>query len=147
MKRFALYLVSLTSAVAWGQEVCTRNPTQTDVCRVATTISETIAQELPIRLNQSLVLEHIGASENLITMRAVFDYTEARLIDASKTGVTLEKMKMSVRETATVIACRPKTELRAFIDLGGKLQFVYLFSDKAHFLTGNVHHCTSEHAD
>lgn len=141
MKSSALLLMSLISSISWG-EVCTRNPMQVDVCRVATTISETIAEELPIRLNQNLVLQDIGASENLIRMRAVFDYTEAYLTQALSAGITLDTMRTSVRETAILIACRPKTQLQAFIELGGKLQFMYLFSDKAHFLTVNVDHCS-----
>jgi hypothetical protein len=115
-----------------------------DVCRVATGLSQSIANELPLRLSQSLVLQHIAASENLIRMRAVFDYTETHLIKNLRTGTTLDTMKTSVRDTAVVMACRPKTELQAFIDLGGKLQFIYLFSDKAHFLTVNVDHCTPQ---
>ena len=145
MKSLVLCLLSMISTFSWGEELCTRNPMQVDICGVATTISEMIAEELPLRLNQNLVLQHIGASENLIRMRAVFDYTEADLIGALNTGVTLDTMKISVRDTAIVIACRPKTQLQAFIELGGKLQFVYLFSDKAHFLTVNVDHCTPEH--
>lgn len=141
MNKAALCLVSLVSTASWGEELCTRNSLQVDVCRAATTISETIGRELPLRLNQSLVLQQISASRNLIRMRAVFDYTEAYLVKSARPGVTLDTMKTSVRESAIGIACRPKTELQAFIELGGQLQFVYSFSDKAHFLTVEVDRC------
>lgn len=144
MKNLALCVLALISTFSWSEELCTRNPMRVDVCRVASTISETIAEELPLRLNQSLVLQHIGASKNLIRMRAVFDYTEAHLIKALRTGVTLDIVKTSVRESATVIACRPQTQLETFIELGGRVRFEYLFSDKAHFLTVDVDHCTPE---
>jgi hypothetical protein len=142
MKTFVMCLMPVISTCTWGEELCTRNSLQVDVCRVATTISQTIAEELPLRLNQSLVLQHIAASDNRIRMRAVLDYTEAHLIQTMRAGVTLDAMRTSVRQTAIVIMCRPKTQLQAFIELGGQLQFVYLFSDKAHFLTVNVSHCS-----
>ena len=141
MKAFAMCLLSVVSTCAWGEELCTRNTLRVDVCRVATTISQTIAEVLPLRLNQSLVLQHIAASDNRIRMRAVLDYTEAHLIQTMRAGVTLDAMRTSVRETAIVIVCRPETQLQAFIALRGQLQFEYLFSDKAHFLTVNVSHC------
>lgn len=144
MNKAALCLVSLLSTASWGQELCTRNSLQVDVCRVATTISETIGRELPLRLGHNLVLQQIDASENLIRMRALFDYTEAYLVEKAEPGVTLDTMKKSVRESAIGIACRPETELQAFIELGGQLQFDYFFSDKAHFLTVNVDHCSPE---
>lgn len=146
MKKFALCLLSLISSVSWGEELCTPNPMQVDVCRAASTITEAISQELPLRLSNALVLQHIGASQNVIRMRAVFDYTEAQLIKTSKTGATLDTMKTTVRDTALVIVCRPGTELQAFIELGGKLQFVYLFSDNVHFLTVDVDRCSSQGA-
>jgi hypothetical protein len=78
-------------------------------------------------------------------MRAVFEYTEDDLIEeARKTGITLDTYRASVRRAAILIACRPRTELHAFIALGGKLQMVYLFPDEAHFLTVNVDRCTAE---
>lgn len=142
MKRFTLFLVLLFSTVSWGGELCTHNPMQVDVCRAASAISEAIAVELPFRLNQNLILQNIEASENVIRMSAALVYTEAHLTQSLRTGVTLNDMKASVRETAILIACRPKTELQAFIELGGELQFMYFFSDKAHFLTVSVDHCT-----
>jgi hypothetical protein len=146
MKSSALFFVSLiVPSVSWGDGLCTQNPMQIDVCRAASTISDAIAAELPFRLNQKLVLQSIRASKNVITMGAVFDYTEDHLAaQAMKTGATLGTMKTSVRQTAISIACRPQTELQAFIELGGKLQLVYQFSDKAHFLTVDVDRCTSE---
>ncbi len=143
MKYSAPFLVSLTiSTVSWGNESCTQNPMRIDVCRAAATISETIAEGLPLRINHSVVLQAIHASENVISMRAVFDYTEDYLVaHAKETGVTLDSLKMSVRKTAMSIACRPETELQAFIKLGGKLRFTYDFLDKEHFLTVNVDRC------
>ena len=141
MNKAALCFASLLSTASWGEEMCTRNALQVDVCRVATTISKSIAEELPLRLNRNLVLQQIGASGNSIRMRAVFDYTEAYLAEKAKPGVTLDTMKKSVRDNAINIACRPETELEAFIELGGRVQFAYFFSDKAHFLTVNIDRC------
>jgi hypothetical protein len=140
MGKFILCLVTLMSAPAWGEDLCTRNAVKVDVCQVASNLSESIARELPLRLTQSLVLQHIGASSNLLSLRAVFDYPEARLVEHAK-GVPLDSVKESVRDNAIAMACRPKTELQAFILLGGRLQFVYLFSARAHFLTVDVDHC------
>ncbi|HWL29192.1 MAG TPA: hypothetical protein VNQ97_09820 [Burkholderiaceae bacterium] len=140
MKKIVLCLASLIPASSWGQEVCTQNAMKVDVCQVATNISEEIARDLPLRLSSSLVLQHIGASLNQISMRAMFDYPEVDLVERAR-GVPLDTMKKSVRDNAIAMACRPKTELHAFIVMGGKLQFVYLFSDRAHFLTVNVDRC------
>lgn len=144
MKSSAFFPMLLTSTVVWGGGLCTQNPLQVDVCGVATTISETIAEELPLRLNRNLVLQDIRASDNLVRMSAVFDYTEAHFTQSLSKDATLDTMRESVRDTAMAIACRPKTQLQAFIQLGGRLQFVYHFLDKTHFLTVNVDHCTSE---
>jgi hypothetical protein len=140
MRIFVLCLVWLVSTASWGDELCTRNAIKIDVCQVAANLAEMIAPELPLRLNQSLVLQDIDASQNLISMRAVFDYQEAHLIDEAK-GVPLDTMKKSLRDVAIAMACRPKTELEGFIRLGGQLEFDYLFSDKALFLTVSVDRC------
>ncbi|RTZ41557.1 hypothetical protein EKL30_13365 [Candidimonas sp. SYP-B2681] len=145
MKNSAPFLVSLViSTASWGGEPCTPNDMQIDVCRAATNISETIEEGLPLRLNQGLVLQQIDATQNIISMTAVFDYTEGHLVaEARRKGTTLDAFRTSVRRAAILIACRPRTELQAFIELGGELRMVYQFSDRAHFLTVNVDQCAA----
>lgn len=72
---------------------------------------------------------------------AFFDYTKAGLAERLRSGVSLEAMKADVRRNAITLACRPGTELAAFVSLGGALQFEYLFADAAHFLTVDVDRC------
>lgn len=144
MKYYTLCLVPLVSTAAWAADTCTGNATQADVCREATAISESIAPGLPVRLTQGLVLHHVEASKNWIRMSAFFDYTEAYLVSRLRAGVPLDAVRQGVRANAMTFACRPNTQLEAFIKAGGKLQLVYQFADAAHFLTVDVEQCAAE---
>ena len=143
MKHHVFILFSLISWPSWVAGSCTQNDMQVNVCHAATAISEAIAPMLPVRLTQSLVLHHIESSENTISMSAFFDYTEAFLLSRLRTGVSLDELKAGVQDIANVMACRPETELQAFVNLGGRLEMNYLFSDAAHFLTVNVDKCAA----
>ena len=141
MKHHIVILVSLMSTPTWAAGSCTPNDMQVNVCQAATAISDSIEPMLPVRLTQSLVLHHIESSENTIRMSAFFDYTEAFLQKRLRTGVSLDELKEGIHDMANVMACRPETELEAFVNLGGRLEMVYLFSDAAHFLTVDVEQC------
>jgi hypothetical protein len=141
---YALAVWALFSNPSWGNDRCTRNSSQIDVCRVAATIASAISPSLPFHLTESLVLHRIEALQNRIVMSAFFVYTETYLRSRLRHGVSVEALRAGVWKNAFMLACRPDTDLQAFVNQGGSLEFVYLFSDAEPFVTVQVNQCAGQ---
>ena len=98
--------------------------------------------QLPMRMSQNILLEKAMAYKNLISFHAILGYNEDYLATtAKKNGISMEQIRQVMVDSTKANLCQEKSPTEAFISLGGKVQYVYKFSDGMPYLTVNINSC------
>lgn len=126
-----------------AKDECKSNQVNFDTCKAAREFSDELATSLPMQMSQNIRLEKVFAIKSMVSMHAVLGYTKQYLeLESSKAGVTMETLEEKMRNATIANICHPKSPTLAFIKLGGKIQYVYRFSDYMPYLEIDIKKCS-----
>ena len=129
MKKLILFLVFiLFSSLAYGK----------DIRQVAKEIQEEMSNQLPQKLSKNLLLRTVMSYNETLTFNAMLlynkNYLQTRLLQS---GRTMDSIKDQMKQMAKNIVCSSPI-LLSFINLGGKLQYNYVFQNGEHYLLTKI---------
>jgi len=132
MKKLILFLVFiLFSSLAYGK----------DIRQVAKEIQEEMSNQLPQKLSKNLLLRTVMSYNETLTFNAMLlynkNYLQTRLLQS---GRTMDSIKDQMKQMAKNIVCSSPI-LLSFINLGGKLQYNYVFQNGEHYLLTKIDNC------
>jgi len=126
-----------------AKDECKSNQVTIDTCKAAREFSDELATSLPMQMSQNIRLEKVFAIKSMVSLHAVLGYTKQHLEqESSKAGVTMEALEEQMRNVTIANICQPKSPAATFIKLGGKIQYVYQFSDYMPYLKIDIKKCT-----
>lgn len=127
---------------AWSSDECKRNFIDYDVCETARRMADELANALPMRMSQNIMIEKALAIGNVISLTAVLNYDKSFLEShAFRSGVALQELNARMANATKAHVCQDKTPTQSFVRLGGKIQYVYRFADGTPYLSINVDRC------
>ena len=135
-------MVTLTTQVSAGSEdICTANSLAHNMYKEANRLEKVLASQLPLKLEEGLEFTSISSDKNqLITYMTIF-YERSVLKDKIRNdGHTMKSLEHTMEIMSADSACSNEAS-RAFIQLGGIRQFIYIFQDGAEFLYISVERC------
>ena len=132
MKKLILFFVFiLFSSLAYGK----------DIRQVAKEIQEEMSNQLPQKLSKNLLLRTVMSYNETLTFNAMLlynkNYLQTRLLQS---GRTMDSIKDQMKQMAKNIVCSSPI-LLSFINLGGKLQYNYVFQNGEHYLLTKIDNC------
>ena len=135
-------MVTLTTQVSAGSEdICTANSLAHNMYKEANRLEKVLASQLPLKLEEGLEFTSISSDKNqLITYMTIF-YERSVLKDKIRDdGHTMKSLEHTMEIMSADSACSNEAS-RAFIQLGGVRQFIYIFRDGEQFLDILVERC------
>jgi len=132
MKKLILFFVFIIfSSLAYGK----------DIRQVAKEIQEEMSNQLPQKLSKNLLLRTVMSYNETLTFNAMLlynkNYLQTRLLQS---GRTMDSIKDQMKQMAKNIVCSSPI-LLSFINLGGKLQYNYVFQNGEHYLLTKIDNC------
>lgn len=139
---FILMITFVLNANATANvDECTPNLTKFDVCEEARSVAEELAPQLPIQLNSNLKITEVLALGPTLIWNVWLSYDQSFLeAKATQGGVDLDFIKQRMRAATQHNLCKSEPT-RAFIALGGNIQYNYMFNDGFKFISVNVTEC------
>ncbi|WP_261246187.1 hypothetical protein [Serratia fonticola] len=130
MKKTLLYIaLSVAPFYASADNKCTPNLTKQDMCIFAKKLADEVKKELPIKNSDSLNLIEVKADNTRVILTGELKETRLSLENTYKIkGISIEEGEQMLRINSKKIACSSKP-LASFINLGGVVQYEYVFSD------------------
>lgn len=108
---------------------CTPNTTNQDMCIFAKKLADEVQKELPIKNSDDLYLTEVKTDKTRVIITAKMKYSSNELKNTLKIkGNNIDAAKASLRTNAENSVCSNK-QLSAFINLGGIMQYEYVFND------------------
>ena len=130
---YLFFLVISTSPFA--QSECTPNSIGYDVCDYGKKLANEMAPSLPMQLNKNMSLESIMAFKATVQLVAQLHFDKKYLVNLyAENGLNLSDFEKVMTKNVDGM-CAKGNPVGAFIQLGGKLRYVYRFSDGEKFLT------------
>ncbi|MEQ4787953.1 hypothetical protein ABN070_14910 [Morganella morganii] len=128
MKKYPLLLLLFTTAV-FAKSTCMSNLTQQDMCIVAKKITSAMQKELPVKITENMVITTATTEQRRVILTASLSYNLDTLIDmADGDKEFITKAKAINKKVSRKTICENR-EIRAFINLGGEVQYDYIFND------------------
>ena len=137
----ALMMTLTTKVSAGSEDICRANSLAHNVYKEANRLEKVLASQLPLKLEEGLEFTSISSDKNqLITYMTIF-YERSVLKDKIRDdGHTMKSLEHTMEIMSADSACSNEAS-RAFIQLGGIRQFIYIFQDGAEFLYISVERC------
>lgn len=130
MKKTLLYIaLSLVPWYASADNKCTPNLTKQDMCIFAKKLADELQKELPIKNSDNLSLTEVKTENTRVIITGamkIASYEFERSFNNNYTNI--DKVKELLRSNAKESACLNR-QLKSFINLGGVIQYEYVFSD------------------
>lgn len=129
MRILLLIIVLLTPLFSMANDACFPNLIKENMCKHADNLSNEIKKNLPIRLTDNMVLTKIKSVDRRIILSASLSYdfnTLKNIFNDDKDFI--EKARCINREMSIKNVCADK-HVRAFINLGGEIEYEYIFND------------------
>lgn len=108
---------------------CTPNLTKQDMCIFAKKLADEFQKELPIKISDNISLTEVKTENTRVIITGemkVTSYQFERNLNNNHTNI--DKVKDILRSNAKESTCLSK-QLTSFINLGGIIQYEYVFSD------------------
>ncbi|HDU8661597.1 TPA: hypothetical protein RG707_001371 [Serratia liquefaciens] len=126
------YLIA-TTLLLWTSfsqaENCMPNLIKEDVCKAAASLAKEGKHSIPIKVSENMQITDIKAENNRLIMTASLSYNSQYLEEAYQHDEKkLEHAKLYGRKHAKNNACTKKPT-RSFINLGGQIEYDYVFND------------------
>ena len=135
-------LMTLTTKVSAGSEdICTANSLAHNVCKEANRLEKVLASQLPLKLEEGLEFTSVSSDKNQLITYMTILYECFVLEDKIRDdGRSMKSLAHTVEIMSADSACSNEAS-RAFIQLGGVRQFIYIFRDGEQFLDILVERC------
>ncbi len=128
------------STKAFATDEC--NPNGYDVCEAARKIVAVYSEGLPMKLSQNITLEKTFALKNIVNLTAVLGYDKSYLEEfVSNKGGTIEDLRKQMIASTKAGICQEHSSTRAFVSLGGQMDYFYKFADGMPYLTIHIKEC------
>ena len=120
-------LIFLSSEVFANTQLCNNNILKHDICAEAKRIAAEEQKNLPYKMSERVQVLSFAADTNILSLGIKLLYDRAFLENAIiQQGRSITDMKRQMFDNSTQIACEAET-LKAFIDMGGHMRFLYEF--------------------
>jgi len=140
MSQFVFLFFS--SYFASASDQCMPNMIEFDVCKYAKNLADEASSQLPMRMSNNLMIEKVFAFKNLFSMHVMYGYDEKALYaKAKKNNISIKQINQQIEKSTKANLCQDESPTKSFISLGGKVQYVYKFSDGMPYITVNVDSC------
>ena len=136
-----LYFEQKVTGTPFFDRACTPSLIEFNICEYAVNIAQEIAGALPIQLSPDLQWRAIFPEGNLIRAYLqwqVTDSTMQRMLDQG--GMRLGDLQMRMAAATNALACSSEV-LRAFINLGGAVEYQYRNLDITQVAIISVNDC------
>ena len=125
---------------AAAEDECVNRYTELNICNEARRLSEGIARELPMRLSQRMIWDSTSSYGNTLQGHIMYTYDREHLESIAETsGMSISQMEEAVHQFARGMCAEEM--IKAFVRVGGKIKFVYRFSDGEKFTEVVVNEC------
>ena len=130
MRIFLLaFLMAINTKAAADDALCFNNLIDFNICDEAKRIRDDIAPSLPQKISANLVFRSISSVDNSLSLHAMLLYERDALENAAASGgLNMEEVEAQMYLTTKNYVCT-SPELEAFINLGGKLSYIYQFQN------------------
>ncbi|MCK2047058.1 AMIN domain-containing protein [Chromohalobacter moromii] len=127
---------------AYPQEDCTPNAIDLNICDKAQEISSAITARLPMSITQNLTIEKVIPSGGTLNIFGLLSYDRIELQRmGAQQGLSMSDMQDRTESYTANMACDENLGMTPFIELGGKLNYHYRFSDGIEYKTVVVDSC------
>lgn len=127
IKTASVFLLLLIPFWSVANELCFNNLINEDMCAHANKIASEGSKQTPIQLNDNISIVSINSILNRVILVARLNYDYLSL--TTNHDITLEhKTKELIRNLSKYKICTNR-QTRAFIHLGGEVEYRYVFSD------------------
>ncbi|ALM70683.1 hypothetical protein DC365_22715 [Vibrio vulnificus] len=135
MYKIIYLFVVLISIPSFAQTICIPNSTGYDVCANGEYIVSEIAPSLPMQVDNSMSFESIMAFETTVQFNLQLHFDKKYLVDFyAEHGHKLSDFEKSLPRSMSIL-CKEGNPIRAFIEHGGKVRYLYRFSDGEQFVS------------
>lgn len=129
MRILLLITVLLTPLFSMANDACFPNLIKENMCKHADNLSNEIKKNLPIRLTDNMVLTKIKSVDRRIILTASLSYDFNVLKNVFNDDKDfIDRARHINREMSIKNVCADK-HVRAFINLGGEIEYEYIFND------------------
>ena len=137
----ALLMTVATQVSAGSEDICTANSLAQNMCKEANRLEKVLASQLPLKLEGGLEFTSVSSDKNQLITYMTILYERSVLEDKIKDdGRSMKSLAHTMEIMSADSACSNEAS-RAFIQLGGVRQFVYIFRDGEQFLDILVERC------
>ncbi|EKF9881378.1 hypothetical protein ACA915_004187 [Vibrio vulnificus] len=125
-----IYLLAvLISMPSFSQTICIPNSSGYDVCANGEYIASEIAPSLPMKVDNSMSFESVMAFETAVQFDFQLHVDKEYLVNFyAENGLELSDFEKSLPKNMSIL-CDEGNPISAFIKHGGKIRYVYRFSD------------------
>ena len=117
-----------------SKDECKPNIIGVNVCKEARKIADNLAPLLPMKMSSQISLDKVMAIHNLLMLTVILGYDESHLkASAQQDNITMDDLIKKFKSTIAKNLCITKSPVLSFINLGGKVQYQYFFSDMIYF--------------
>lgn len=126
---------------SYANDICFKNLIKEDMCAYASKVASEAGKSLPIKLNDNMSIISVNSIFNKLLFVAHLNYNHEYLSKIYKGDVNLErKLKDTMRNYSKSSICTDR-QTRAFVGLGGEIEYRYVFSDGNVFDTYAITSC------
>lgn len=137
-----LTLLAFISFSSIANEECEPNLIKEDVCKTAHNIAVESQKYLPIKITETMYISSIKSEKNKLIFNAKLSYSESDLQYANKqANIDDDQVKKLIREQTKNRVCLLKTPSKSFINLGGKIEYDYIFNDGTIYDVVTINSC------
>ncbi|HEA2991436.1 TPA: hypothetical protein RVQ02_004336 [Escherichia coli] len=126
---------------SFANDICFKNLINEDMCAHANKIASEAGKSLPIKLNDNMSIVSINAILNKLLVVAHLNHNNSYLSKVYNGDVTLENKLKSVMRNYSKSSICSNRQMKAFIHLGGEIEYRYVFSDGNIFDTYAITNC------
>ena len=122
-------LIIFNSEASANTQLCNNNILKLDICAEAKRIAAEEQEYLPYKMSERVQIISFAADTNILSqgVKLLYDraFFERTIIQQ---GRSMTDMKREMFDRSTQIACEAET-IKAFIDMGGHMRFLYEFAN------------------
>lgn len=129
MNKFILAVLLFVPVVSLADNSCIPNLIKEDMCVSAKKITTAMQKELPVKITENMVITTATAEQRRVILTASLSYNLDTLINmADGDKEFIAKARAINKKVSRKTICENR-EIRAFINLGGEVQYDYIFND------------------
>lgn len=141
MRKLLLAIMLSVPLSALADNPCVPNLINEDMCVVAKSIESELKKSIPIKVNERMNITDAKADITKVTVTTAFIYNQDEYKEIlNNDDKLIAKTKDIVKKMGAKSSCSNKA-LNAFINLGGVVEYDYVFSDGSRYETVTITSC------